>query len=222
MPLKKQPLKVLIIAAYGREMQYLQGKKQPLSEESPLYQIVKGKAYQKIVNDVGFLAAGIGPVAASFGLTHFLEKYKPEKIISIGTAGIINDDRFKIGDVAYVSSVHQDSQGADAYLVSKVKQIKVANEAFAEFVKDNDLQALRVYAGQEITKSKERAAVLKSHYDAEHMESYAFAYVAQKFRIPYLGLLGFTNFVGPNAHEDWKQNEDAVCKRLGCLCHHLI
>jgi len=61
--------------------------------------VTLGRKYLAIKNETAYLAAGVGPVAAAFGLTHFLEDYRPDSIVVIGTGGVIDVDNFKIGDV---------------------------------------------------------------------------------------------------------------------------
>lgn len=155
---------------------------------------------------MAYLAAGIGPVAATFGLTHFLEDHKPEKIYCLGTAGIINQDKYRIGDIVCASQVSSNSYSEHAYSVEKMKDISIpVSPGFTES---------RVYCPQEISKTEKKRLSLEKHHDIENLEAYAYAFVAQKFKIPVSIVLGLTNIVGPEAHAQWKANEGYICEKL--------
>ena len=93
-------IKTLIVAAHASELKPL---------------ISLGKRHFVINGNTAYLSAGIGPVAAAFGLTHFLEDFAPNNIIAIGTAGVINKKIFKIGDVVCAKSVTTVSGLAAVY-----------------------------------------------------------------------------------------------------------
>lgn len=196
----KIKLKILVVAAYKNELA-------PLCEFSNKHLVMQ--------DGIGFLSAGIGPVAASFGLTHCLKDYAPEIIVTLGTAGIINTAKFKIGDVVLTQSVSSDSGSPDVYTPEKMSGLGCPLPVPFEDLK-NQYPLVRVFCPQEITQTESRRKILfdKKH-DVENLESYAFCFVAKKFKIPVIGFLGLTNTVGPTAHEEWKKNEKQVCARLG-------
>lgn len=196
----KIKLKTLIVAAYKNELA-------PLCELSNKHLVMQ--------DGIGFLSAGIGPVAASFGLTHGLKDYTPEIIVTLGTAGIINTAKFKTGDIVLTQSVSTDSGSPDVYTPEKMAGLGCPLPTPFEDLK-NQYKLVRVFCPQEITRTESRRKILldKKH-DVENLESYAFYFVAKKFKVPVIGFLGLTNTVGPNAHEEWKKNEEQVCAKLG-------
>lgn len=200
-------LKTLIVAAYKNELA-------PLCEFSNKHLVMQ--------DGIGFLSAGIGPVAASFGLTHCLKDYTPEIIVNLGTAGIINTGKFKIGDVVLVQTVSMDSGSSDVYTPEKMSGLGCPLPASFEDLKSK-YSSVRVFCPQEITQTESRRKILldKKH-DVENLESYAFCFVAKKFKIPLIGFLGLTNTVGPNAHEEWKKNEERMCTQLGEMVKNIM
>lgn len=193
--MKVQKIKLALIAAHKSEL-------------APF--INMGNRYLIVNEDVAYLACGVGPVAATFGLTHFLEDYRPERIIAVGTAGFTDSSRFQIGDVVQVKEVTYESGSIDFYSASLDKQKRLFLD-----VSYTDLPSVKVFAPQEITKSKEFSNLLKNeNLDVEHLEAYAYAFVAKKFNISIDIILGLVNKVGPDVHGDWKKNSHEVMDKL--------
>ena len=199
----RKKIKTLLLAAYPKELKAFADL---------------GKSYQKIVDDKAYLAAGIGPVAATFGLTHFLEDYAPEQIVAIGTAGCVTDCGLQVQDLVTVKSVSLVGRGVAQYdLAVYVPELQVSTIAIAEPVQQNlqNLPRVKVFAPQEISQGQAWAGVLQNQgFAAEHLESFAYAFVAQKFKIPLTIVLGITNHIGPNAQQDWLQNEVTVMQKI--------
>jgi nucleoside phosphorylase len=199
--MNKKPLKHLIVCAYANEIKHLCAMERKQFIEK---------------NDIGYLTAGIGPVAASFGLTHCLKNYKPEQIIAIGTAGTLQPSKLAVGDIIKVTRCHTDSDSENTYTPQKNRALTIAPSAAPELSRlTKNINEVNAYCPQEITQSSELALQLaKKGYDVETLETYAFAYVAQKFNMPFTALLGITNEVGPNGHAEWKENEASTVLKL--------
>ena len=196
----KIKFKTLTVAAYTQELLHL---------------CKFGNKHFVMQDGNGFLAAGIGPVAASFGLTHCLKDHAPEIIITLGTAGIINTGKFKIGDIVLAQKVSTDSASPDVYTPEKNGNLECPLPSMFENA--------NVFCPQEITCSEARRTILLGkNYDIENLEAYAFYFVAKKFQIPIMGFLGLTNIAGPNAHEEWKKNETEVCEKLSQIIKEKI
>lgn len=180
-----EKIKLLVVAAYPPELK-------------PFCSL--GRRHFVIKKNIAYLAAGIGPVAATFGLTHFLEDYRPEKIIGIGTAGVIR--KFKIGEIVVGKKVFNGSSLPLSLDPSSQRE-------------RGKFPHVNIFAPQEVSRTEEQRVQLEqSGYDVENLEAYAFAFVAKKFRIPFVSLLGLTNFVGPKGHKEWKKNEQKVMYKL--------
>jgi purine-nucleoside phosphorylase len=192
--MKPKPIQTLFLAAHASELK-------------PLVDL--GRKHLLLEGETAFLAAGVGPVAATFGLTHFLEDYRPKQIIAVGTAGVINEKNFKIGDVVVAKSAGTASGFASVY-TPKLQPQKIVISVGAGF------KAARIYSPQEITRDENWQGLLSKRYDVEHLESFAFALVAKKFRIPIRIFLGLTNVIGPQAHAQWLKNREVLIKKT-CL-----
>lgn len=194
-----QKLRLLIVAAYAKEL-------------APLCRL--GSKHFVIKKNVAFLAAGIGPVAAAFGLTHFLEDYRPKLIIGIGTAGIINS-KYKIGEVVVGKKVSVESKVFKKGSTFCPPCSLSLPRAQSRGLLCPELPSVSIYAPQEVSKTEVcRAQLAKTGHDVENLEAYAFAFVAKKFKIPFISILGLTNRVGPMGHVEWVRNEGRVCKKI--------
>lgn len=202
---KKQDLDLLILAAHASEL-------------APLIKL--GRRHHTVKGGVGYLAAGVGPVAATFGLTHFLEDFSPMQIVAVGTAGVINTKKFKIGDIVTVQSAGTESGFVECYTPNGnsppaplLLRKRGGLHPQGKLVRSAPLA--KVYSPQEITRSpKWQKQLLKSGFDIEHLESFAFAFVAQKFRVPIAIFLGLTNVIDKNAHRDWVKNQAMVIEKI--------
>jgi nucleoside phosphorylase len=160
-------------------------------------------------NDYQTLAVGVGPVEATHGLTKFLENHdKPKQMIAVGTAGIIDTESFKIGDVIQVSEVRSDSHANGFY----TPDIQTSGITLSQL---KSIKPAHLYAPQEITSSdEERMKLLGSGHQVEHLESLAFAYVARQYEIPLHIILGLANITHKKAHEEWVQNQNMCLENL--------
>lgn len=199
----KQKINTLVVGAYPREL-------------SPFCEL--GRHHFLVKNQVAYLAAGVGPVAAAFGLTHFLEDHQPKLIISVGTAGFVNQS-LKIADVVRVGSVHVQSGSDHCYTAQPIKRLNLQHKKFAAKPYStalSDFKLVDCFAPQEITASLELKEILaQKGHDVEHLETYAYVFVAKKFRIPILSFLAMTNQVGPGAHAQWAKNEKRALGAYG-------
>lgn len=206
--MKPKALKRLILAAHASELQPF---------------VALGRKSLRVTGDTAYLAAGVGPVAAAFGLTHFLEDYRPAEILALGTAGVINAKNCEIGDVVAISEVVTASGLPSAYTPkAQVSRIKLS-----PFRKENRKNRTapppaRAYCPQEITRDEaSRALLAKVGHDVENLEAFAFAFVAKKFKIPILIFLGITNAVGKDAHAQWVKNAVPAVRRAGKIIARL-
>ncbi len=200
----------MVVAAYDREL---------------LPFVTLKTKYLAFKNNVAFLAAGIGPTAASFGLTHFLEDYQPKVIISLGTAGIINPKKLNIGDIAWGDTISAFTKTRFSVGSVTYKDVPTsASKAVRVYLKEGlYINSVRVYAPQDITLSvAHRRELCRQGFDAENLEAYAFAFVAAKFQIPHVSLFGMTNLVGPGMHAEWRKNEAALVKKMGCAAKGIL
>jgi nucleoside phosphorylase len=188
-----------------------------------------------VIGNTAFLSAGIGPVAAAFGLTHFLEDYRPERIIALGTAGIIDTEHFSVGQAVRALSVATASGFFQLYtpepqphriLLSVGRRLVRRAAGLRTPRRRNErrepsrlplfgrLAATAVYAPQEITREEGfRQALQRQGYGVEHLEGFAYVFTARQFGIPIDLVLGLTNVCGPGAHREWKMHARVVLEK---------
>lgn len=207
--LQRTPLNTLIVAAHATEL-------------TPWVNL--GRRYFRIRGDTAFLSAGIGPVAAAFGLTHFLKDFRPARIIGVGTAGVINVERFAIGDIVIARSVATNSRLIDLYTpksqparitLPRAVTLRTRSAEIPLKTTRGTLRVAHVFSPQEVSRTDARRRLLRrGGFDVEQLESFALAFVAEKFRCPITIVLGLTNVVGPKAHAGWRVNSERVMKRV--------
>lgn len=204
---KPSPIKLAIIAAHPSE----------------LVPFVKmGRRHLIVKKNMALLAAGVGPVASTFGLTHFLEDYRPEHIIAVGTAGIINPEKLAIGDVVVAKSASMESGFSECY-TPKLQISRVTHPSALPLAIRERVVMAHVFSPQEITVSPDwQKKFLQSNFDVEHLESFAFAFVAKKFRVPITIILGLTNVIDSRAHVDWLKNRKALVTKVGKIAAAII
>ncbi len=203
-------IKTLIVAAYPKELQYL---------------CKLGKKKSVLKGNFAYLASGIGAVPATYNLTQFLFKYKPGHIITLNTAGIINKNKFKIGDVVLAKTLSTSSMLKEVYTPESIKDITLKPKVTLKSlgIKTPKLKTASVFCTQEISSSETmRKNLMKAGHDIETMEAYAYAYVAKRHNIPIVSLLGLSNVIGPKAHDEWLENESWVCEKMSEIVKELL
>ncbi len=156
---------------------------------------------------------GIGFLDAALNLEKLLRSQTIEQIIFIGTAGSYNK-ALLIGEIVSVNSTAALNLGALlglAYVPAKQESFKL--EAFKDFKSALCFSSLEI-SREEIIAEKLIVQNSAEKFLVENMELYGVAAVAAKNKIPLKSLLGITNYINPNAHEDWKVNNLEVSEKL--------
>lgn len=178
------------------------------------------------------LHLGIGYLEAGINLTQFLNKNSeeaPEKIIFIGTAGLVSNMELDWSNPIYsVSEISLNLTASlknEAYIPAPYPLFRA--QGIKELPKSHCISSL------EITQSRELSKLILENYKnitiqdgntleetplLESMELYGVASVAEKFKIPYSAILAVSNKTDENAHLEWEKNHrktsELACKAL--------
>ncbi len=161
---------------------------------------------------------GIGFLNSALNLEKLIQVQAITEIIFIGTAGSYTDS-LEIGEIVTVSSSSALNLGAVlelAYVPTKQEHFDL--NIFEGFKSAQCFSSLEI-SRQEIIAEKLIAQNQSEKYLVENMELYGIAAVAKRHEIPLRALLGITNYINPNAHEDWKANNLEVSKKLCASIH---
>lgn len=169
-------------------------------------------------NDFEILVTGIGSMIATYKLTTFLHKQRPQLVIQAGIGGSFTD-QFGLGDVAVVKQdvmgdlgVFENEQFRDLFDMGFMEKalypfnngalINPQVPATGSF----GLPAANGVTVNEITTAPGRIAMLRSKYqcDIESMEGAALHYVCLREDVPFLQLRAVSNQVGVRDKTAWK------------------
>jgi nucleoside phosphorylase len=154
-------------------------------------------------------ALGIGFLEASISLTRLLNQNPQIKeIVFLGTAGTYKKN-LMIGEILSIKSTSLLNLGS--LLDFSYTPIK-NNFIEANSIKPG-LKTAHCLSSMEITK-KEIDLNIEENYILENMELYGVAKTAEIFSIPWSSLLGVTNYIGPNAHEEWVSCHESISQKL--------
>jgi nucleoside phosphorylase len=173
-------------------------------------------------------AIGVGPVEAALGASQVLGASQalgaaqgpaparsagerlPAAAILVGTCGAFPGRGLEIGDaVLVVRSMLTASDAATgrSYIPAPAAVVSHADEALcASIVAAVALPRVGAATVAAITSDAEAAQKLPAvtGMDTEHMEAHAFLRAAELAQVPAACILGVANFVGPEAHAQWK------------------
>ncbi len=180
--------------------------------------------YLDLVNkNIKIINLGIGYLSAAVHLDRFLQKADNniERIVFIGTAGLISDKEleFGLGD-SKIYSIQQVNLGD--YLSSLDYSYTPFSYPIYEykslFKSADSITRAVVFSNLEITKSNEISKKIIEKYPneilVENMEIYGVAAIAADHKIPFNSFLVTTNYTNSNAHQDWKMNHKEASRNL--------
>ena len=150
-----------------------------------------------------YLPVGIGKVNSAVSLMHFLKDLQPDLIINVGTAGTF---QHHVGDVVCVNNyLDRDIFSGNFTLVGhRLDNTLLRPELLPQSVLSGehvDSQNFLVSTGDNfMTEMREEEYIC----DAVDMESYAMAFVCQKYQIPFFSIKYITDVVGQNSQQHWE------------------
>jgi len=151
---------------------------------------------------------GVGPVVAAARTAMYIARFRPSRVVLIGTGGSYGESPV-IGDVVAVRRFGL-SPGIAAMgkgYVPRPPANVAADAGLLEHLKVPAMSALTVGA---ITTDSTLAERLSDGWEVEHMEAYGVAFACHDAGVPVVAVLGIANRVGPNAHAEWLTNRGAA------------
>lgn len=198
---------ILVLSAVQREQQYLN----------------VGKSGTNIKLGV----CGVGPVDAGIQTAKLISVLKPTQVWFIGTAGAYPDRYLSPGDVVIGSQFlfgEAGLAGGTSYVpeiqIMKSEPVTLCLESIFPFKVKNG----KILTVPSITKSEKSAIELRDHFgaDAEHLEVFSVWRACSLFHIPFSAVLGISNRVGSDSHEEWKQWQDVAMQHASAVLDRLI
>ena len=152
---------------------------------------------------------GVGAIAAAVAVARALEEMRPQRVLFIGTCGAYGKG-LGIGDCIAASEV----------IAASVSEIQC--RAFGPALETTqwhptwelNLPKAKVAATPAITSNTEDAALLAQVADVEHLELSGVFAACHIARVPVAAALAVSNRAGFDAHAEWLDNHEQVCRRL--------
>ncbi len=151
------------------------------------------------------LYTGIGQVSAAFSLTKALSLKKPSLILNLGTAGSF--------DLPQDQCVE-----CSAFIQRKVNRIGPQAKQILAVKKWTDLPSV-VCASADFIQNQRNE--FTTDYQIMDMESYALAFVAKQFQIPFVALKYISDNSNENLVLDWKNNLQTAREKLFAVYQRL-
>lgn len=154
------------------------------------------------------VALGVGPIAAAVATASWLARQRPDAVVLIGTAGSYRGGP-PIGSVVAGSVLGMASTAATLGL-GYVPMAPPPLEADPALLAAADVPRAPVLTVVAITTDPGLADRHAAHWQVEHMETFAVAHACAAAGVPFVALLGISNHVGPDAHDEWLAHRDAA------------
>jgi futalosine hydrolase len=167
-------------------------------------------------NAIHFLYTGIGCMATTFSLTHYLHQHQPNYLLQVGIAGSFGN--VAIGNFVAVQKEFLADMGVEEHEEFKdIFDMQLANQNDFPFTNKalqnpyiskfelQNIQLQNAVTVNEVSTHKKRIEQVQKKYQAaiETMEGAAFHYVALQKNIPFLQLRGISNVVGERNKHHW-------------------
>lgn len=175
---------------------------------SPKLRVLILAAVEAELFQMSGFCVGVGPVRAAVGATRLILGHQPQAVIMVGTAGALCSDH-PLSSVIVARRFGWAHSGAilgAGYVPLPPEDL----DADPGLVASIGLPQADVVTVGAITTDAHVADELRKRWQVEHMEAYSVALAAASLGVPFTAVLGLSNQVGPNAHEEWKANRHAA------------
>lgn len=168
-----------------------------------------------VCGSLGFLRTGVGTPRAAAAVAHALALGKShgsfvDAVLFLATAGAYSE-QLHLGSAYLVSNVIW----CDGDLLEKKSYLPGLKSGTEKLACD-----LAPFSGSEFTAIStpgisldiELSKKFAQHGELENLELYGVALAAEAFGVPWGASLGVSNFVGPDAHAQWRENHLVASK----------
>jgi purine-nucleoside phosphorylase len=161
--------------------------------------------------DVVARAVGIGLVDAAIGAGRVLAEVRPDRVILVGSAGVLPGGAAQIGEVCAVARASLVERPGE-YLPTEMAKVQhvMADRGLLALCDQVGLHAADAASSIGVTRDFTEANRLSRYGSIEHLECYSVLRAAQQLGVPATALLAVANRVGPDAHDEWVKNRVAA------------
>ncbi len=169
-------------------------------EYAPLREQLQSRSFY---SDAQFFEVGIGPINSAQFVASNLTSFKNKNVIYIGTAGTFgNFEGVRIVRAATVQWLPTCERHGLSYAVKPDPILKLDRplSALAE------LDSVKVICSTNVSLSNELPVELIPKNTVENLELYSCARQIAGVSASFTGILGITNAIGKDAHQQWRSN----------------
>ncbi len=151
---------------------------------------------------------GIGLIESAINLTQIILKEKPKSLLFIGSAGSYGG--YKIFDIV------KSNISSNIELSFLQKQSYTPIDNVVQSMSDEKMDISNIVNSSNYISTDENISkkFLNLKVEIENMEFYSVLKVAEKFKIPAMGIFVVTNYCNQNAHQDFLKNHQKAIKIL--------
>lgn len=225
-----------IIAAEEKEMLAIKNYMTNISEEK-IFELnfIKGNIESK---SCVLIECGIGKVNSARTTQLMIDKYNPDYIINVGTAGGLTSD-LKIMDIVIGKDLIQhdfditgvgnyekgEIAGTGKYFLSDDRLINLCENTIKELEdKSFNIKIGRIVTGDWFASDTKKSLEIKEEFDADciEMEGAAIAQVCTLDNIPFLVIRGISDTLNENNEIDFHTYIENASKRVAIILKRLI
>ncbi len=225
-----------IIAAEEKEMIAIKNNMTNISEEK-IYELkfIKGNIENKLCV---LVECGVGKVNAARTTQIMIDKFNPNYVINVGTAGGLTNE-LKVKDIVIgkdlvqhdfdITGVGNYEKGEIArtgkYFLSDENLIKLCKNAMEEYKDRNfNIKIGRIVTGDWFASDLEKSLKIQKEFNADciEMEGAAIAQVCTLDKIPFLVIRGISDTPNGNNEIDFHTYIEEVSIRVGEILKLLI
>ncbi|OVE80133.1 hypothetical protein BVY02_01175 [bacterium J17] len=163
---------------------------------------------------------GIGFASAAIGAYKALSQDDIDLAVFVGSCGAARPDvsLLSIVNASFVSLGDLSLAKGESYLPEQVNQLYHSDDKQSGLIQKNiegEVHNAGIYCPLSISKSSEIAESIVHSTEAyfENLELFSVAEAAVELGVPWVCISCVTNYVGANAHEEWKENREAAARR---------
>ncbi|MDO5494336.1 MAG: 5'-methylthioadenosine/adenosylhomocysteine nucleosidase, partial [bacterium] len=226
-----ETIEVVAVAAMEEEARpFLDGGRNAKELDLPI-----GKAWHVDFadRDVVVVVSGAGLVNAAIAAAHAVNEFRPQFLVSAGSAGGLAQGIF-VGDVVVGTAYTYSDADATAfgYAMGQIPGMPERYEADPDLVRtatsfrleEVRVRSGRIVSGNSFVDAKKVDAVRAAFPGAlaADMESAALAQLAYKHDLPFVSVRAISDLCGEEAAEDFKFSLEEVSQRSADVVRHLI
>lgn len=182
--------------------------------------------------DVTLVTCGIGLVNSAVATALAIETYRPDVVISVGSAGGLGE-QVRRGDIIVGSSYRYSDADATAFgyeygQIPSMPATFPGDERLVELVRadrsDESVHVGEIVSGNSFVAGDVTPVVRERFPEAlaADMESTAIAQVAWGSKVPFVCVRSISDLCGPSAGEDFKENIADVAERAAAAVWRLV